>query len=117
MIYRSVLGFHKPVQPRPPMSRRRRGEATVILMAAPDSDPRRLAALLAWQAAAGADEAILEHAVDRYRTESPLPMAGFTAPKPSLPPPPAPRPAAARPAAASPVIAGARELAAAARSL
>ncbi|HKF61191.1 MAG TPA: uracil-DNA glycosylase [Dongiaceae bacterium] len=99
-----------------------------MAMAAPDFDPRRLAALLAWQAAAGADEAILEHAVDRYRTESPaeprprlseapLPMARFSAPKPSLPPAAGPRPAAARPAAPSPVIAGARELAAAARSL
>ena len=99
-----------------------------ILMAAPDSDPRRLAALLAWQAAAGADEAILEHPVDRYRTEppaeprprlseAPAPMPGFAGPKPSLAAPAASRPVAARPAAGSPVIAGARELAAAARSL
>ena len=95
-------------------------------MAAPNSDPHLLAALLAWQAAAGADEAILEHPVDRYRTEAPAeprlseapaPLPGFTGAKPSLPPPSAPRPVAARPAPASPVIAGARELAAAAHSL
>ena len=97
-------------------------------MAPPDPDPQALAALLAWQAAAGADDAILEHPVDRYRaepppeprprlSEAPAPMPGFTAPKPSLPPPAAARPIAPRPAVASPVIAGARELAAAARSL
>jgi DNA polymerase len=97
-------------------------------MATPDPDPQVLAALLAWQVAAGADEAILEHPVDRYRaelppeprprlSEAPAAMPGFAAPKPSLPPPAAPRPIAPQPTTASPVIAGARELAAAARSL
>jgi uracil-DNA glycosylase len=124
MIYRSVSGFHKPVQPRPPMSRRRRRDARVVAMAIPD--PRDLAALLAWQAAAGADEAILEQPVDRYRTEppparrslaeAPSPTARFAASKPA-PRPLAPRPAFANPGTVSPAAADARELATAARSL
>jgi uracil-DNA glycosylase family 4 len=93
-------------------------------MATPDPDPRDLAALLAWQAAAGADEAILDRPVDRYRrqppqarpslAEAPGPLAGFAAPKPT---PPAPRPAFAKPGTVNPAAVGARELAAAARNL
>jgi uracil-DNA glycosylase family 4 len=99
------------------------------MMAVPDSDPRELAALLAWQAAAGADEAILEQPVDRYRAEPAAQarpsLAEAPMPAPGLAPAakPAPRPLAARPAGpvspaiTNPAAAGARELAGAARSL
>jgi DNA polymerase len=72
-----------------------------------------LAALLAWQAAAGADEAILEHPVDRYQAAA--------APAPSLPPPaiPVPMPMARPAPAPKPTggAVGAGALAAAAQSL
>ena len=119
-------------------------------MAASDSnlpaDPRELAALLAWQVAAGADEAILDDPVDRFQaappppprpmlSEAPLPApaASFAAPRPAPPAaakpgssaartPAAPRgtvvtPAVANPGALGPGVVGARELAGAAQSL
>lgn len=98
-------------------------------MAIPDSDPRDLAALLAWQAAAGADEAILEQPVDRYRaappaqtrpslSEAPVRVPGVApASKPAHRPPAARPQGPASPAAANPAAAGARELAGAARNL
>src|ERR1700690_621792 len=92
------------------------------------TDPRDLAAQLAWQVAAGADEAISEAPVDRYKASA--------APPPEKPPatpvatpdvakPPAARPATPRPAPkvppavlpATPAAASARELAGAAKSL
>jgi uracil-DNA glycosylase family 4 len=74
-------------------------------MAASDSDlpadPLELAALLAWQVAAGADEAILDSPVDRFQAAPPLPMLSEAAPPAApgsfaAPPRPAP-PAAAKP--------------------
>ena len=48
-----------------------------LAMAASDSnlpaDPRELAALLAWQVAAGADEAILDDPANRFQAAPPLP--------------------------------------------
>jgi uracil-DNA glycosylase len=62
------------------------------------ADPRELAALLAWQVAAGADEAILDSPVDRFQTAPPPPArpmlseaappigtGGFAAPRPAPP--------------------------------
>ena len=43
-------------------------------MSTSPTDPRDLAALLAWQAAAGADEAILEAPVDRYKASEAAPV-------------------------------------------
>jgi uracil-DNA glycosylase family 4 len=117
-------------------------------MAASDSnplaDPLSLAALLVWQVAAGADEAILDSPVDRYQAESPpparamlseapLPPAAesFAAPRPPAaaqpakpgspaaraPAPPRFAPAAANPGAIGSGTIGARELAGAAQSL
>ena len=94
-------------------------------MSSPPTDPRDLAALLAWQAAAGADEAILDGPVDRYKASAMAPAklaADRTAEagKPMAAKSAAPR-AAAKPAPASgpptPVAAGARDLAAAAKTL
>src|SRR5258708_3799777 len=57
------------------------------------TDPRDLAALLAWQAAAGADEAMSEAPVDRYKAAANPPLT-----KPaSAPPGPIAKPAAAKP--------------------
>jgi uracil-DNA glycosylase len=92
------------------------------------SDPRALAALLAWQAAAGADEAILDLPIDRYEAlkaraalseASPSPrVEAFLRPKPAAAvSAPALRPVGAGGKADPPVVAGARELAAAAQSL
>ena len=120
-------------------------------MAASDSnlpaDPRELAALLAWQVAAGADEAILDSPVDRFQaapspparpmlSEAPAPAdSGFAASRPAPPaaarpggsvprPPATPRaaptvatPAALGPGPINPAAIGARELAGAAQSL
>jgi DNA polymerase len=119
-------------------------------MAASDSnlpaDPRELAALLAWQVAAGADEAILDDPVDRFQAAPPPPprpmlseasppaaAASFAAPRPTPPAaakpgssaartPAAPRgtvvtPVGANPGALGSGIVGARELAGAAQSL
>jgi uracil-DNA glycosylase family 4 len=116
-------------------------------MAASDSnlpaDPLELAALLAWQVAAGADEAILDSPVDRFQaapppparpmlSEAPLPAPadGFAAPRPVPPaagkpgspasrPPATPRgmQAVGTPAVVNPAAIGARELAGAAQSL
>jgi uracil-DNA glycosylase len=66
MIYRSAGAVHKPASPRRRISRRRRVEAKVDLMTSAPSDSKALAALLAWQAAAGADEAIADLPIDRY---------------------------------------------------
>jgi uracil-DNA glycosylase len=89
------------------------------------TDPRDLAALLAWQAAGGADEAMSEAPVDRYKAAASAPAsqllaapAGPTA-KPIAARPAAPR-AMAKPAPASiltPAAVSARELADAATSL
>jgi uracil-DNA glycosylase family 4 len=97
-------------------------------MAASDSnhpaDSLELAALLAWQVAAGADEAILDNPVDRFQalppppprpmlSEAPLPAptGSFAAPRPA--PPAAARPAAGaslspktRPAVVGPAVLG-----------
>jgi uracil-DNA glycosylase len=111
-------------------------------MSNPEPSPRELAALLAWQVAAGADEAILERPLDRYQisaapaerpklAEAPAPPANFAAPPraaveaktrpatPAAPPASGPKPAgsSAPSPAPSPVAVGARELALAARSL
>jgi uracil-DNA glycosylase family 4 len=114
-------------------------------MAASDSnlptDPRELAALLAWQVAAGADEAILDSPVDRFQaapppparpmlSEAPLPAGagGFAAQRPAPPAaakagsaaartPAAPKATMVTPAVANPATVGARELAGAAQSL
>jgi DNA polymerase len=116
-------------------------------MAASDSnlpaDPLELAALLAWQVAAGADEAILDSPVDRFQaapppparpmlSEAPLPAPadGFAAPRPAPPAAGKPGSPASRPPAtargtqavitpvvANPAAIGARELAGAAQSL
>jgi uracil-DNA glycosylase family 4 len=83
-------------------------------MPIPPSDPQQLAALIAWQVAAGADEAILEQPVDRYQSSAapsrPTPSA------PASPSPPSRSPAPARPVA-PPAAASARELATAAAAL
>jgi uracil-DNA glycosylase family 4 len=100
-------------------------------MSNPPTDPRDLATQLAWQVAAGADEAISEAPVDRYKAsaappspdkaptkppEGPAPDAArLPAAKPATPRPAARTTRAARPA--TPAAAGARELANAARSL
>jgi len=116
-------------------------------MAASDSnlpaDPLELAALLAWQVAAGADQAILDSPVDRFQaapppparpmlSEAPLPAPadGFAAPRPAPPAAGKPGSPASRPPAtargtqavitpvvANPAAIGARELAGAAQSL
>ena len=116
-------------------------------MAASDSnlpaEPLELAALLAWQVAAGADEAILDSPVDRFQaapppparpmlSEAPLPAPadGFAAPRPAPPAAGKPGSPASRPPAtargtqavitpvvANPAAIGARELAGAAQSL
>jgi uracil-DNA glycosylase family 4 len=116
-------------------------------MAASDSnlpaDPLELAALLAWQVAAGADEAILDSPIDRFQaapppparpmlSEAPLPAPadGFAAPRPAPPAAGKPGSPASRPPAtargtqavitpvvANPAAIGARELAGAAQSL
>jgi uracil-DNA glycosylase len=105
------------------------------------ADSREIAALLAWQAAAGADEAIEESPVDRYKASTAFPTAAKSAPAqlseappprqpaPPSPKPPVTKPAAARPAPPKPPVtatpalpktaaaASARELASAANSL
>ena len=100
-------------------------------MSNPSTDPRDLATQLAWQVAAGADEAISEAPVDRYKASAAPPSPGKAptkppeAPAPDAARPPAAKPASPRPAArttpaarpATPAVAGARELANAARSL
>ena len=111
-------------------------------MSASPSDPQELAARLAWQVAAGADEAILEAPVDRYKASAaPPPPPVKTTPsklaeaparyEAKLPetkpaeakaagPKPAPRPAAKTAPAilpATPAAASARDLANAAKSL
>jgi uracil-DNA glycosylase family 4 len=102
-------------------------------MSNPPTDPRDLAALLAWQAAAGADEAMLDAPVDRYKSSAaaparapgPTPTPGKPVAdratgnaKPMAAKSNAPR-AAAKPAALTltPAAASARELAAAAKTL
>jgi uracil-DNA glycosylase family 4 len=96
-------------------------------MSTSPTDPRDLAALLAWQAAAGADEAISEAPVDRYKAaaSAPPPSKPLAAPaaaiaKPAAAKPRAPR-VAAKPAPASipltPAAVSARDLAGAAKSL
>jgi len=96
-------------------------------MSTSPTDPRDLAALLAWQAAAGADEAISEAPVDRYKAAAgaPPPTKPLAAPaapiaKPAAAKPAAPR-VAAKPAPASipltPAAVSARDLAGAAKSL
>ncbi len=107
-------------------------------MSNPEASSRELARLLAWQVAAGADEAILDRPLDRYEisatpterprlAEAPVPPVDFASPPPSAGdanprpasagsrPTPSPRPAG--PSVPSPAAAGARELAFAARSL
>ena len=115
-------------------------------MPATPEDLNAVATMLSWQVSAGADEAIEERPLDRYKaslafpaaksapaqlSEAPLvqvqPVAAPTAPiKPASPPPaarpatkPAPKPATAAPAPLpkSAAAASARELANAARSL
>ena len=105
-------------------------------MPASPADSRDIAALLAWQAAAGADEAIEELPVDRYKASAAFPTAAKSAPAQlseaplaRQPAPPAIRPAPAKPAMAKPPVAtapsipktaaaaSARELASAANSL
>jgi len=105
-------------------------------MAASDSDrptdPRELAQILAWQVAAGADEAILDSPVDRFQaappqatrpmlSEAPPPAAARPAAgapvAPKQPVAPKTRPAALMPAAVTSAAVGARELAGAAQSL
>ncbi len=96
-------------------------------MSTSPTDPRDLATLLAWQAAAGADEAISEAPVDRYKAAAgaPPPTRPLAAPaapiaKPAAAEPAAPR-VAAKPAPASipltPAAVSARDLAGAAKSL
>ncbi|HEY2110650.1 MAG TPA: uracil-DNA glycosylase, partial [Dongiaceae bacterium] len=96
-------------------------------MSTSPTDPRDLAALLAWQVAAGADEAISEAPVDRYKAAAgaPPPTKPLAAPaapiaKPTAAKPAAPR-VAAKPAPASipltPAAVSARDLAGAAKSL
>jgi uracil-DNA glycosylase len=96
-------------------------------MSTSPTDPRDLATLLAWQAAAGADEAISEAPVDRYKAAAgaPPPTKPLAAPaapiaKPAAAKPAAPR-VAAKPAPASipltPAAVSARDLAGAAKSL
>lgn len=87
-------------------------------MSTPPANSRDLAALLAWQVAAGADEAVLDAPVDRYKASAaPAPSA----PAKSGPAKSAAPQAPAKPAAASapltPAAAGARDLATAARTL
>lgn len=99
------------------------------------TDPRELAALLAWQVAAGADEAISEAPVDRYKASAAPPAPDKSPARPPTKPaealpaepakPPGAKAASARPAArpapsilpATPAAASARELANAAKSL
>ena len=95
-------------------------------MSTSPTDPRDLATLLAWQAAAGADEAISEAPVDRYKAAASAPptkpLAAPAAPiaKPAAAKPTTPR-VAAKPAPASipltPAAVSARDLAGAAKSL
>jgi len=95
-------------------------------MSVGDSDIRETARLLAWQVAAGADEAILDQPVDRYQpapdarpmlaeASRPEAAAAFAIPEPLAPVAETPR----RPPTKAPIAgaAGGRELAAAARSL
>ena len=96
-------------------------------MSTSPTDPRDLAALLAWQAAAGADEAISEAPVDRYKAAAgaPPPTKPLAAPAAPIAKPAAAKPAgprvAAKPAPASipltPAAVSARDLAGAAKSL
>jgi len=99
-------------------------------MAASDSDrptdPRELAQLLAWQVAAGADEAILDSPVDRFQAAPPpatrpmlseAPPPAAAKPAAGAPVSPKTRPAALMPAAVTSAAVGARELAGAAQSL
>jgi len=95
-------------------------------MASPTLDRNSIARLIAWQVEAGADEAILETSVDRYRASAapvakpsavPARPPGLAeAPVPALKPAARAAPAKAAPAA-SPAAASARELAAAAKTL
>jgi uracil-DNA glycosylase family 4 len=101
-------------------------------MSTSPTDPRDLAALLAWQAAAGADEAVMEAPVDRYKASAAAPArVPAPTPAPAKPATPKsetvkPKPAApanprttAKPTTASltPAAASARELANAAQTL
>ena len=101
-------------------------------MASTPFAPEDIARLIAWQAATGADEAIMETAVDRYRaSKAPVPVlveppqraAGLAeGPVPALKPAPrAPArsaaPRAPAPLPGNPAAASARELAAASKSL
>jgi uracil-DNA glycosylase family 4 len=93
-----------------------------------DPDRQAFATLLAWQVAAGADEAIAERPLDRYQASAallrPTAAKAAAAPPPSAlaqglaerPAPPL-KPAAAPAVAPTPAAASARELAAAATSL
>lgn len=95
------------------------------------TDPRDLAVQLAWQVAAGADEAISEAPVDRYKASAAPPPEKSPAKPAATPAPDAARPTTAKPATtprpaakaapavlpATPAAASARELAGAARSL
>jgi uracil-DNA glycosylase family 4 len=95
-------------------------------MASPTLDRNGIARLITWQVEAGADEAILETSVDRYRVSAapvakpsavPARPPGLAeAPVPLLKPAPRAAPAKAAPPA-SPAAASARELAAAAKTL
>jgi len=107
-------------------SRCRRGGAKLGVMASPTLDRNGIARLITWQVEAGADEAILETSVDRYRVSAapvakpsavPARPPGLAeAPVPLLKPAPRAAPAKAAPPA-SPAAASARELAAAAKTL
>jgi uracil-DNA glycosylase len=102
-------------------------------MTIPPADRRQLAAKLAWQVDAGADEPILDRPVDRYRisleaaqVNAPPPLASPAAPHaqptaaPTAPKPPSRAPATKPPASGAPpraAEASARELATAATTL
>ncbi len=96
-------------------------------MTNPPSDPQSLAALLAWQAAAGADEAIVDLPINRYEASSAEePRIALSEASPALSAQAFLRPDRAGAAAAPvpwpgksvpPAVAGARELAASAQSL
>src|SRR5262249_12438734 len=104
-------------------SRHRSGEAKLCAMATPTFDREEIARLIAWQVEAGADEAIQQTSINRYRAAA-VPVARPSAlarppglaeaPVPALKPPT--RVAATTPPQ-SPAAASARELAAAARTL
>ncbi len=93
-----------------------RARSVNSLMPVSPADSREIAALLAWQAAAGADEAIEESTVDRYKASAVFPTAAKSTPaqlseaplRQPAPPPARPveaRPAPARPAPPKPTVA------------